>query len=278
MVQCPHVAKGCGAAPMCFDALAAHLGEVCEMEPVACPFAGAGCKARMLRQAVAAHEEGAMVEHNRLVMAQVQTLQARLSWWQAVALMMAELWPRPAVIVLRVKHAELTGVEPFVPLSPSRPTRIYSECVVTDGRTFRMSVETKEAHAPDHYGFFLSLCEGPVPCTVKHTFEVVHHDGKMASAMWGYGICTYYTYQGFGKADVIPKARLASAATSPYVDNGYVTFKCTLTLRTWVSYFTFICDRGLMLGLLLYVGWHWWKVFKPSDKRVGRPGREGRDP
>ena len=266
VVQCPHVAKGCGAAPMCFDALAAHLGEACELEPVACPFAGAGCQARMLRQAVAAHEEGAMVAHNRLVMAQsatlqrqMQTLQARLGWWQAVALMKADLWPRPAVIVLSVKHAELTGAEPFVPRFSARSTRLYSEDRVVDGRTFVLDVETKADRAPDHYGLFLELKEGPVSCKIKYTMELVHHDGQATSTVWKSSKVTYGTHTGWGLPEFVPKARLAYAAKNPYVKDGYVTFKCTFTRRTWVSYFTFICDRGLTLGLLLYVGWNWWK-------------------
>ena len=98
---------------------------------------------------------------------------------------------------------------------------------VVDGRTFSVYVDINDASAPNHYGIFLSFDDGPLPCKVKYTFELVHHDGQAASAKVMSDEDTYETHSAWGWKKFVPKARLADAATSPYVKNGYVTFKCT---------------------------------------------------
>ena len=124
------------------------------------------------------------------------------------------------VIVIKVKHAELTGAEPFVPRFSARYTRLYSEDRVVDGRTFRLYVETNDGRAPDHYGLYFELGNGPVPCKVTWTFELVHHDGQAASLTKWSSEHTYEAYLGWGWSKFVPKARLADAATSPYVKDG----------------------------------------------------------
>ena len=122
------------------------------------------------------------------------------------------------VIVLQIKHAELTGAD--------QRTRINSEQRVVDGGTFRVYVETSN---PNYYGVYLQLTNGPLPCKVKIAFELVHHDGQAASAkkMSSTSSHTYTEKHGVvGYSQFVPKARLADAATSPYVKDGYVSFKC----------------------------------------------------
>ena len=67
------------------------------------------------------------------------------------------------------------------------------------------------------------------PCKVKIAFELVHHDKQVASAkkMSSTSSHTYKDKGVVGYSQFVHKARLADAATSPYVKNGYVTFKCT---------------------------------------------------
>ena len=136
------------------------------------------------------------------------------------------------VFEIKVKHAALTGAKPFVPWYPNFPTRIYSEERVVDGHTFSVHVDINDDRAPDQYGVYLDLSGGPLPCKVKYTFELVHHDGQAASAQTRSGEYTYKSNkEGWGYKDFMPKARLADAVANPYVDNGYVTFKCTF--KVW---------------------------------------------
>ena len=134
------------------------------------------------------------------------------------------------VIVLKVKHTHLTGAEPFVPRYPDDPTYIYSEDRVLDGRRFGLFVETHDARFPDHYGLYLEIFDGPVPFKVKRTMELVHHDGQAASAVTHSEDFTCEIHGPYGVDELVPKADFASAATSPYVKDGYVSFKCTFEI------------------------------------------------
>jgi len=174
----------------------------------------------MQRKDVDAHEEAAMKQHNRLLLAGYCILQQEMNARKEESGRRGK-----ETIEIKVKHAELTGAEPFVPRYPSLPTRIYSEPRVVDGRTFRLDVDTN--FAPDHYGLFLNFDGGPLPCKIKWAMQLVHHDGQATSAKTWSSEHTYEIYEARGRLDFVPKARLADAATSPYVKNGYVTFKCT---------------------------------------------------
>jgi hypothetical protein len=222
-VGCPNI--GCIATRIAFDVLAAHR-ITCEFETVACPFAGVGCMDRMQRKDVDAHKRDAMGTHNELLLARVCGMQQEVTAVNAglsaskkeVKALQKEA--AKEVIVLQIKHAELTGAD--------RRTRINSEQRVVDGRMFRVYVETSN---PNYYGVYLQLTNGPLPSKVKIAFELVHHDGQAASAkkMSSTSSHTYTEKHGVvGYSQFVPKARLADAATSPYVKNGYVTFKCTL--------------------------------------------------
>jgi hypothetical protein len=179
-----------------------------------------GCEDRMLRKDVDKHKRASSERHNELLLAGYCNLQ------QEVSTLKEEIGRRgKETIVMRVKHAELTGAEPFVPRFPAKPNKIYSEKRVVDGRTFRLMID--KDRAPDHYGVYLRLDDGPLPCKVKYTCELVHHDGKAASAQKISDEDTFDDENNCWGYNIAPKALLADAATSPYVKNGYVTFKCT---------------------------------------------------
>jgi hypothetical protein len=136
-------------------------------------------------------------------------------------------------LVLQVKYDELTGKVPFVPLFSSWPTRLYSEQRVVRGYKVRLFVVTKETSPEyqDHHGLYLRVEGGPYPCKVQHTYELVHHDGLAASAIKITGESTYaVANKSFGYSRFIPKARLASPDNNPYVEDGYVTFKCAFKI------------------------------------------------
>ena len=236
-MDCPN--QGCRATRIAFDVLAVHR-RTCHFERVACPFAGVGCEDRMQRKDVDKHKRAASERHNELLLAKVCGLQQEVNASNDKVSALKEevntLKEKVANyekenLVIRVKHAVLTGAEPFEPEDARSPGRIYSEERVVDRRkfrafVFRAYVDTDDDRAPDHYGFYLSLCGGPLPFKVKRTFELVHHDGQAASAKKMSGECTFETRKARGYKEFVPKALLADAATSPYVKDGYVTFKC----------------------------------------------------
>ena len=218
-VGCPN--NGCKVKRIASDALVAHRRK-CQFETVPCPYANAGCTDRMQRKDVDKHKRDAMEQHSELFYSKLCDLQQQFNILREENDSRGE-----EVLEIKVKHAELTGAEPFVPRDPANTRKLYSEKRVVDGRTFCLEINTESSRAPDHYGVFLELTRGPVPCKVKYTIELVHHDGRAASAKKMNHETTYEAHVGRGYTQFVRKARLADAATSPYVKNGYVTFKCT---------------------------------------------------
>jgi hypothetical protein len=135
------------------------------------------------------------------------------------------------VIIFRVKHAVLTGREPFIPVDPSFPTWIYPEEKVVKGHKLCIVVDTKVKGREDrgYYGIYLSVDDGPVPCQVTWTFELLHHDGNPESAVKEEDEYTFTAVKELCCLDIIYTALLASP-DNPYVKDGYVTFKCTLKI------------------------------------------------
>jgi len=90
-------------------------------------------------------------------------------------------------------------------------------------------VETAVDSAPRHFGIYLQLTSGPVPCKAKFLFELLHHDGLAVVKSIEH---TYEKHHAFGAPTFVTKAgRLAdAAANNPYVMNGCVTFRCTLVV------------------------------------------------
>jgi hypothetical protein len=138
--------------------------------------------------------------------------------------------PVDEIIALQVKYDEPTGKVPFVPRSPSWTTRLCSEQRVVRGYQMRLYVQTKDERPEyqDHYGVYLAVEGGPSPCTVNFTFELMHHDGLVASAIQETAEALFAEGAGgTGYGNFISKARLASPDNNPYVKDGYLTFKCT---------------------------------------------------
>jgi hypothetical protein len=259
---------GCSAR-VAFDTLAAHKANDCGYEEVGCPFADMGCTARMLRKDIDSHEDAALKQHNRLLLGKVKEQQQTILLQQQTSLHqqqvsqqaqedheklkreLKEVKGAHAVlrraherlqtkheelrdqvgyeIVLRVKHAVLTGRKAFVPLHPSHPTRVYSEDKVVHGHRVCVFVGMKDDRPVNqvHYGVHLEVADGFFPCKAICTLELVHHDGNPQSAVKKEGEYTFTEAWCWGSTRFISKARLASPDNNPYVNDGYVTFKCT---------------------------------------------------
>jgi hypothetical protein len=240
---------GCGAR-VAFDELAAHKGSDCGYEEVGCPFADMGCTARILRKDIDSHERDDSWKHNRLLLGkakeqQLINQQSREEQQKELEVLkeahdeLNEAHGRLKQLVgideltLRVKHAVLTGAEPFVPLRPEFPTWIYSEDKVVQGHKLCIYVDVEDENAEDQepdYCVFLQRTNGPVPCKLTWTFKLVHYDGNPESAIADEGENAFDETHRLCCLDTIPKARLASPGNNPYVKDGYVTFKCAFKI------------------------------------------------
>jgi hypothetical protein len=266
LVACDN--HGCGAR-VAFDELAAHKASDCGYEEVGCPFADMGCTARMLRKDIDSHEDAALKQHNRLLLGKAKEQQQINKQTQAahdeqqasheevkqeleelkeaheelkvahdeLQQELEELKGRVKgleyeVITLRVRHAPLTGREPLVPLYPTQPTRLYSEEKEVQGHTVCIYADTNndKPENQNYYGFHLAVLNGPFPCKVTCTWELVHHDGNPLSAEETEDEYTFTEAWCWGYHRFISKARLASPDNNPYVKDGYVTFKCTVKI------------------------------------------------
>jgi hypothetical protein len=224
---------GCDAR-VALDELAAHKANDCACEMVDCPFADVGCTARMLRKDIDSHEDAALKQHNRLLLGKVKAQQQVLQRVERAHEELREdhelLKLGLQVITLRVKHAVLTGREPFVPQYPSHPTRVYSLVKMVQRHKVSIYVQTKNINPEDqdHYGVLLEVSDGAFPCRAIFAFELVHHDGNPQSAVKDEVESIFAEAGARGFSRFIRKAELASADNNPYVHDGYVTFKCTL--------------------------------------------------
>ena len=130
--------------------------------------------------------------------------------------------PPPTTIVLKVKHAVLTGSEPFVPLFRDFPNRVYSEERTAGGRTFIAYVESNLYEDPTHYGFFLCLRDPARagPCQVTFTLQLMHHGGAHVAPM----------------APTAVAAAAAAAAVVASPGGSGAEFYCRMTLdrTSWV--------------------------------------------
>jgi hypothetical protein len=203
----------------------------------------------MLRKDIDSHEDAALKQHNRLLLGKVKAQQRTTLQQQQINQYYREKqqkeleelneahWRLKQLvgieeIVLRVKHSELTGREPFVPRYAVHPTSLYSEYNTLQRHGVWINVQTRneKPENQDHYGFYLTVVDGPFPCKATFTLELVHHDGNPQSAVKWEEEYTFTEGKARGRARFISKARLASPDNNPYVKDGYVTFRCTFKL------------------------------------------------
>jgi hypothetical protein len=256
---------GCGAR-VAFDELAAHKASDCGYEEVGCPLADMGCTARMLRKDIDSHEDAALKQHNRLLLGKVKEQQRITLQQQQITLHVRKVCDEqqkafdelrgahgelqkeheelkesrgrlvPQVryedITLRVKQAVLTGTEPIAALDPHISARVYSEEKVVQGRTLIMYVEVQNPPPHDCYGVYLLVKNGPAPLKITYTYttELVHYDGNPRSAMKDESEHTFNAVNEHRRLMFIPKSRLTSPNNNRYVEDGYVTFKCTFKI------------------------------------------------
>ena len=221
-VPCTNI--GCTAV-MPEPMVAAHKANDCLYEVVDCPFSSVGCKERVLRKDVDSHEEAAMKQHNRLLLQDNRSLrqdnltfrQDILSLQQKVAEQEGRRGELIHQIVYKVELVDLEQVGKVIMQSDDKMIGAY---------TASMQVKKGYANDGDSCGMFLFLEDGPFPCHVSFTMEVVHWNGEPECACKQEGAITYERAVGMGYLESIPLSKLTAAA-SPYVKNGHVTFIIT---------------------------------------------------
>ena len=216
-VPCTNV--GCTAV-MPGPMIAAHKANDCLYEVVNCPFSGVGCTERMLRKDIETHEEAAMKQHNRLLLQDNRLLrQDHLSLHQTMAKQEDMLNRQLHQLVYKMKLADLV-VDGVVD--------VYSDHKTFGAYNAYVGVEKGYAYNRDFCGVYLGLNDGPFPCHVSFTVEIVHWDGKSESAHKREftTTTTYDQEECKGRATFIALSKL-TAAVSPYVNNGHVTFIIT---------------------------------------------------
>ena len=228
-VKCSNV--GCTAV-MPEPLLAAHKANDCLYEVVDCPFSSVGCKERVLRKDVESHEEAAIKQHNRLLLQGTQSLQQDnrvlqqdnlsfrqdiLSLQQEVAEQKERVKRQLHQIMFRVKVADLVkGGE----------VALRSEYTMVGAYKAQIAVDKGFDENDNCCGVFLELKDGPFPCSVSGTFEVVHWDGEDDSARKDEFAQTFDDECALGLVQFI-KLRKITAADSPYVKDGQITFVAT---------------------------------------------------
>jgi hypothetical protein len=178
----------------------------------------------MIRKNIDKHEDEECKRHNRLL------LRTIMEQRQAITSLKDQLLPDSERIVLRVKQDMLTGKESFVPRFPGNPSWLFSEeQVIGDYKAIVfVEMDERKPEYKDSYGLYLRFSgPGAFPRNVDFTMEVVHHDDIAASAKKNsYSNNAFVADQGKGWGKVLSKAAIASPQ-SPYVKDGYVTFKIT---------------------------------------------------
>ena len=185
-----------------------HKRTKCLYELVDCPFSSVGCKKRMMRKDLDTHEDYAMKQHNRLLLKKVAKQEERLD--------------KPLHQI--VYKADLDD------LLQDGKIDLSSDEIVVGAYEAYMIVDKGYDNNDNCCGAHLMLQDGPFPCRVISNFEVVHWDGKPESARKEECNGTLDKEElGNGIYQLIPMSELTAAA-SPYVKEGHVTFIVTFRL------------------------------------------------
>ena len=210
-VQCTNV--GCTAV-MPEPMIAAHKANNCPYEVVDCPFSGVGCDKRVLRKDVNTHIDAATNQHILLL------LQDNRSLRQKVAEQDVRLNTQLHQIVYKVKLADLIRGGEVDMCSDVKMVGAY-----------KVSMYVKKGYADNGNccGVYLYLEDGPFPCRVSSTIEIVNWDGKPESTYKREINNEYEEEIGWGPFKFIPLRKLTAAA-SPYVKDGEVTFIVTFRI------------------------------------------------
>ena len=218
--------------------LAAHKKNDCQYEEVDCPFRSVGCNERLLRKDVNNHVDVAANQHMLLLLQDNQTLrqtnqslqlkvtELKESVTQDVAGLLPNVHLLQQTLIshegrLNRQQNEIVFKANVAELRRDGHVDMFSDRKMVGTYVVYLNVDKGRTKNGNYYGMYLQLQGGPFPCRISYTIEVVNWDRK--------GSCKYeyeHTYEHFigsAPATIIPVSNL-TAAESPYVRAGYVTF------------------------------------------------------
>ena len=250
-VKCTNA--GCTEILPAKSMLVAHKATDCLYEMVDCPFTTLGCDVQdLMRKDIDDHNASHAQQHNNMLMRSIQSLQQGN---QSLQQKVAELSEgnkslqqqlddarerQHHKIVLSINVASMVegddqGVQPAYSNSPTKVVGAYN-VFLNVRKGFPDNADTHiilfnrlVVGQGDYCGMFLHFEDGPFPCHVNCSFEVVK---------WGQGGLseykkefshTYETVEGFGCHQMVPLSKLTDA-TSPYVKDGQATFIATFRI------------------------------------------------
>ena len=226
-VQCTNA--GCNALMPADSMLVAHKANACLYQTVDCPFKSVGCTECLLRKDIKNHTDTTTDQHMLLMLQDNRSLREdNESLLQKVAELEQECaesfsgyaddleeWQsrQPQEIVFKVNVADLVRDGEVRLHSDHKEVGAYNVCM-----------EVSKGFAEDHdkCGVYLHLRDGLFPCRVTCTFEIVHWGGNNGAILKYEVTNTYEEVKGRGP-QTIPPSKITAAA-SPYVKDGHVTF------------------------------------------------------
>ena len=242
-VECTNV--GCTAL-MTESMLAAHKTNDCPYEKVDCPFRTVGCNEHLLRKDVKNHTDAMSNQHVILLLQDNQAIKQKVaeqeeenqSLWQENQLLQQQVADQEQ----RFNNQQNTLVfkVPVNDLARHGEVTMFSDHK-THG-AYRVYMCVKKGCGADEYGYLgngdccgvhLHLENGTYPCRVTCTLDIVCWGANNASIFnWGANSASAFKHEftniyveetGYGPSRLIPVRKLTAAA-SPYVNNGHVTF------------------------------------------------------
>ena len=224
-VKCVHAHHGCKAV-MWANMKAQHLANDCMYEMVACPFSTVGCDGWMMRKDIDSHEEAAAKQHNRLMLQDIQSLRQKIEEQEeksveqdeTIQSLLKKTTEQEALLHVIMLSVNVVDILRGVNLS------LWSSQVAAEGYRASLAIDTGYAVNGNCCGIRLLLENGPFPCRIFFTFEVVHWDGNHAS------VCKREFVTACNQQvkvqncpQMIALSQLADIR-SPYVNNHHVTF------------------------------------------------------
>ena len=176
-----------------------------------------------MRKDIDGHEESAMKQHNRLLLQGNQSLQQKTAEQaESIRLLQQNQLYQLHQIVHKVKLADLVV---------DGEVEMWSDAKMIGGAHNAYIVQKGYAWNDDCCGVLLRQVDGPFPCHVTSTTEIVHWDELSSSTVKSDLTHAYKNTEKWGFLKFIPLSKLTAAA-SPYVNNGEVTFIITFRIVT----------------------------------------------
>ena len=108
--------------------------------------------------------------------------------------------------------------------------RMFSDDKICGAHIAYIGLKKGYEDTGNNCGVALFIREGPLPCRISFTIEIVHWDGRPESALERDHNLVWEFAGGLGWPNFISLSELTDANFSPYVYDGHVTFIVTFRI------------------------------------------------